>query len=73
MRYIFEDGINSSSHVFFGIISYYFSDLIAVVFIFYQVITDLILKANDNYIIDTLEFFIGYVFTCSINLISNLV
>lgn len=76
MRYIFTDNFNSLSHFFIGVISYLspnmISIIICVIFILYQIITDLILKKNDNYIIDIIEFYIGfYILFCYKNFKDN--
>ena len=59
MRKLFTDGYNSFWHVVFGILGYY-SYIIIVLFIFYQLVTDFY-NNNSNYIIDIIECLFGLI------------
>ena len=58
MRKLFTDGYNSFWHVVFGMLGYY-SHIIIVVFIIYQLATDFY-NNNSNYIIDIAEGLFGF-------------
>lgn len=57
MRKLFTDGYNSFWHVVFGMMGYY-SYIIIVLFIVYQLVTDFY-NNNSNYVIDIIEGLFG--------------
>ena len=57
MRKLFADGFNSFWHVVFGMMGYY-SYIIIILFIVYQLVTDFY-NNNSNYIIDIIEGLFG--------------
>jgi hypothetical protein len=69
MRAILTDGLNSTWHILFGMMGYYYN-IFSILFILYQIITETP-QLDNNMPIDILEFILGYLIIFVMNKFIN--